>query len=233
MSNETVNPIIELLVQQLTTEVTEQLIRQMPIYAQSDFLPPNSNELDELLKNDDAYQAYSLALAWIQDILLSHVDKRINANLSPEEAKHRYFEVLREADNEMLAENLSMNYATAVRLSQLAQTDKELSNILISTFLDSLADWLNHFSEAVRTGDVTVLSNYTVEGIIPLTNASEESFAALSASEAVQASLRSGKAPRAILERMGYFNNDEMLILPTEDDTEPVKKTNPKRPSKR
>jgi hypothetical protein len=160
MSNDTVTPIIELLVQELTTQVTEQLMKQIPIYAQSDFLAPNSDEVIQLLENDDNYQEYSLALAWIQDILLNDVDKGIKPNLSPEEAKHRYFEVLRQAENEILAENLSINYATAIRLSQAAQSDKELGSRLIATFLDDIADWLNHFSETIRTGDETIIQNY-------------------------------------------------------------------------
>jgi hypothetical protein len=137
-----------------------RLLRQIPSDNQNNFVIPNSDELEFLLQNNDSYQEYSLALAWIEDILLNYTERLIRPSLGPEEAKHRYFEVLRQPENELLAENLSINFANAIRLSQIAQDDKELGSILIGAFLDDMTNWLNHFRESVRTGDKTLIREY-------------------------------------------------------------------------
>ena len=136
------------------------MTQAIPLISISEFLVPDDEVLDFLLNNEASYRKYSLALAWIQDILLNHIEGHIRPYLTLGEAKHRYFEVLREPENEIFAENLSRNYARAIYLGEFSEKDKNLGKSMIMDFLDEMNDSLNHMSETLRTGNKAIMQKY-------------------------------------------------------------------------
>ena len=125
-----------------------------------EFLLPSVEEFAYLLEMPDVYRNYNLALAWMQDLLLNYTDNPLKPHFTPEEAIRKVNDIIDNPETSPIVENLSQNFEMVLQLTGQAREDEDLGNLLVTSFLDSMIDWLNHLDEARRTGDKDMLPRY-------------------------------------------------------------------------
>lgn len=106
------------------------------------------------------YRQYRDAMVYLHGFLIHFVESPVRPRFSLAEYKQWLKQLITEIENEAISDNLLKNQATVLQLHDMLSANSDDAIQHMAQFMDTMLDWQNYISEAIKHNDFGIASQY-------------------------------------------------------------------------